>query len=425
MIRTIAVIAAVLAAVLAGPCVLAQDAASPLFFIEKIEVRNTARVSPDVVIAESRLREGAEYSESELRDAAARLARLPFLLTAEFALERGTERGRHILVITVTETRSFFFRLDIVPIVEQNPNAGVNIRTETPSGDSTAAALGYRWFLGRRGALHVALIGRNSTELTRGYSAFAVGWTQYDLFGTRAFATLNIKDSPELGTSPQIVVGVPLSLNQTITAEYDEVIVDYEYKNVARVNDRDTQRVARLTWSYNTANHPYLPTEGILFSAGPIANWRDEGTLFRVFSPEEGQATVVEVPVHSRVIGVEASAQRFWEITDRTSVSVGVESRLGHFEQRLTFQGRRSVDRYNSVSGIALFGVSRSLWSPERRALGGDSRLEFNLRGRVRDNDVNEPERVFRIDDDVVQASVSWVRHSSWGTIRLGAGVAW
>jgi outer membrane protein assembly factor BamA len=73
----------------------------PAFFLERIEVRNQERVSPEVVIAESRLRAGQQYSEAELRDAAVRLARLPFLLSVDFSLEKGSERGRYILVLTV------------------------------------------------------------------------------------------------------------------------------------------------------------------------------------------------------------------------------------------------------------------------------------------------------------------------------------
>lgn len=420
MIRAIAVAAVIAAVILAASPATAQDAAVPRFFIERIEVRNTKRVSPAVIAAESRLREGAEYSEADLRDAAARLTRLPFLLNADFALERGSERGRHVLVITVTETRSFFYRLDIVPTVEQAPVT--QITTSSPSStDDTTAALGYRWFLGRRSALHVALIGRNSTELTRGYSAFAVGWTQYDIFGTRAFATLNIKDSPELGTSPQLVVGIPLSLNQTVTAEYDELVVDYNYDS-GDLDNRDTQRLSRVTWSYNTTNHPFLPTEGTLFSAGPVALWRDEESFFYVVGGPDGDMRL-EAPIHTRILGVEGSAIRYWEISDRNSVSLGATTRLASFDQRYTFEGKRETHTYTSLSGIVQAGASRSLWSAERRAQGGDSRLELNLLARVRGRDYDEGLK--RRYDDAVQASASWVRHSSWGTIRLGAGISW
>ena len=64
MIRTFY---AVLFIALIAPPLLAEEApAPPRFFIERIEVRNAKRVSPDVIISESRLREAHEYTEQEL-----------------------------------------------------------------------------------------------------------------------------------------------------------------------------------------------------------------------------------------------------------------------------------------------------------------------------------------------------------------------
>lgn len=414
MIRTslIAVtLVAALAVALAAP-LLAQE--QPRFFIERIEVRENGRVSPEVIVAESRLREGTEYTEGELRDAAARLTRLPFLLTADFALERGSERGRHVLVITVGETRSFFYRFEAVP---HYSDPLIHIDTASHLGnDETTAALGYRWFVGRRGALHAALIARESGEFTRGYSAVAVGYTAYDLFGTRAFATVNVKHSPaQDSATPQVVVGIPLSLNQTITAEYDHTRFDYDSSN--EVNDEsEVQRLGRVTWSYNTTNHPFLPTEGTQVSAGLLGAWRDESYLIiRVFP--DGIADYARVPVHLNTIGIQGSAQRYWEISDRNSVSIGGEAGLGHVDRR----ERLGSSRYGALYGVVQAGFSRSLWSTERRAQGGDSRIELRVRGRAREGS----SAGVRYDDDGLQANLSWVRHSSWGTIRLGAGYAW
>src|SRR5205814_1029317 len=79
------------------------------FVIERIEVRNAQRVSPSVVVAETTLREGKEYSEEDVRVGVARVNRLPFLLSADFALEKGTADGRRVLVINVTEMRRVSF----------------------------------------------------------------------------------------------------------------------------------------------------------------------------------------------------------------------------------------------------------------------------------------------------------------------------
>jgi len=416
--RKTLILIALAAALVAAP-LFAQEAA-PRFYIERIEVRENSRVTADVIVAESRLRAGAEYSESELRDAANRLSRLPFLLNADFSLERGSERGRHVLVITVNETRSFFYRFQFVPVLA---NPGVAFDTTSNLGnDDSAVALGYRWFLGKRGALHVGLIGRDSTEFTRGYTAFAIGYTAYDLFGTRAFATLNVKKSPEQdGITPQVVVGIPLSLNQTLTAEYDQSQVDYDFEDDFQFADRESQRVARMTWSYNTTNHPVVPTEGTLVSAGPVVAWRDEmASLWIVYA--DGTFEKRLMPVHTTTYGVQGSALRYWEISDRNSVSLGGEAGLGRSEER----SPGSKDTADAFYGVVQAGFSRSLWTPERRAQGGDSRLELTLRGRARENDQYHEDRIYyRPDNDVVQTSFTWVRHSSWGTVRLGVGYAW
>lgn len=398
---------------------VAQESA-PRFFIERIEVRNNARVSSEVVIAESRLREGAEYSEGELRDAAARLTRLPFILGADFALERGSERGQHLLIISINETRSFFFSLNGVPLYSSRSDSAQVDDASSLGINQTALAVGYRWFVGRRGALHVAFIGRDGTEFTRGYSAFALGYTQYDIFGTRAFATLNIKSPDGSAASPQLVVGVPLSLNQTVTAEYDVNRLDASTSG----RNADMQRVARVTWSYNTTNDPFLPTFGTLLSAGPIAAWRDGAAIFTFVG--SGSVSRVRVPIHVRTIGAEAGAIHYVELSDRASVSAGIEGGWARFDERFGDPQLRE-NSYRAMFGALQLGASYSLWSPERRAMGGDSRVEIVVRGRGRASEREIDGVAIReaVNDDILQASLSWVRHSTWGTVRLGAGYAW
>lgn len=423
MIRTFLTLIVLVATLFAAAPILAQEA--PRFFIERIEVRDHIRVSPEVVIYESRLREGADYNETDLRDAAARLSRLPYLLGAEFALEKGTERGRFRLIITINETRSFFYRLDIVPILSNTPGVDVGPSTRLGGGDDTDAALGFRWFLGRHGALHIALIGRDETEFTRGYSAFALGYTMYDLFGTKAFATVNLKHRPEqAGITPQIVVGMPLSMNQTLTAEYDSYRLDYQLHNFDLVEtSKETQKLARLTWSYNTTNHPFVPTEGTLLTAGPLWVTRQQGAGVTVVMPDEPPLFTV-VQVRTDTLALQGSALRYWEISDRNSVSFGAQAGIARVRQDERGEFAENWNRSrNAMYGVVQGGFSRSLWSQERRALGGDSRLELTLRGRARANEFRESR--FVTEHDSVQAAFSWVRHSSWGTLRVGAGYAW
>ena len=97
----------------AATSVHAQQA-GPAFFIERIEIADAERVSPEVIVYESRLAEGRPYTEQQLREANDRLRRLPFILDATFALQKGRERDRFVLVISVKETKPLFYLLDLV-----------------------------------------------------------------------------------------------------------------------------------------------------------------------------------------------------------------------------------------------------------------------------------------------------------------------
>ncbi|HWS70685.1 MAG TPA: hypothetical protein VN605_01165, partial [Thermoanaerobaculia bacterium] len=66
----------VLAALACAAAARASDDV-PRFLIERIEVRNLRRASPEIVIAESRLKEGTTYDERELAAASDRINRLP------------------------------------------------------------------------------------------------------------------------------------------------------------------------------------------------------------------------------------------------------------------------------------------------------------------------------------------------------------
>lgn len=396
----------------------AQDAPAQLF-IERIEVRNHKRVSPDVVIAESRLREGRAYSEEELRDASTRLGRLPFLLSVDFALEKGSERGRHVLVLTIHETKPFFFLIDAQQFFDEQ-DGPVSADEDSRGATSENLALGFRWFVGRRGALHIGLSGIDrNREFAREYGAFSVGYTQYDLFGTRGFATLNLKLPLEPygdgAPSPQLVVGMPVSANQTVTVQYDELRTARNRFSLGTEQFEESfgQRLVSARWSYNTTNEPFFPTRGALLYGGPVAGWTD-GT-----SVDSSHAFAY----HTSFYGVEGGAARYLELSERNSVWGDVRGEWSHNDYRDTDvpAGYDESVAYGSV-GV---GYSHSLWSREERA-NGDSRFEATARfaNRARRTD---PERlILRAPDrSVTQVGGAWVRRTSWGTLRLGVGYAW
>jgi outer membrane protein assembly factor BamA len=419
-----------LAVVLAvGWCTAAagQDTGPARFFIERIEVREASRVSPEVVISESRLREGQEYRESELSDAAARLGRLPFLLSADFSLEKGSDRGRYVLVISVVETKPFFYLLDVRPVLSETDNGGsVDIELGDRLGDGdNEGVIGARWFVGRRGAFHAGVFARDDNqEFTQDYTAAVVGYTQYDLFGTRAFATLNLKrpliDIPGGDVSPQLVVGIPVTPNQTVTLTFDDSDFGTDLFSVddEEQEQRNTERLVSARWAYNTTDDPFTPARGSLLTVTPFVTWRDLAT-FGFFGELDER-----VPFHVRSFGLDVKADHYIELSDRNSVSLGAEGgwARGHETSRVY----TSALERDATYAIARAGFSHSIWTREEQKRG-DSRFEYSARWITRDRGLD----AYRFsgstgrDDDRFQLAWAWVRRSSFGTLRLGVGYGW
>jgi outer membrane protein assembly factor BamA len=418
-----ALLISVVALLIAFPA-LGQQAT---FFIERIEVRNARRVSPSLILSETLLREGTEVSEEQLAAASARLTRLPFLLSAELALEKGSDRGRHVLVINVEETKPFFFLVDTRPVLREDHGPSRFEYSDDDFGsESKDAAVGFRWFVGRRGILHAGVLSQNDQlAFTRAYSAVAAGYTQYDLFGTRAFVTLNVR-LPEgrlaEGTiSPQLIAGVPLSASQTVTIDFQDTHFRNDKRHIGGVEIplRDAERLLSMSWTYNTTNHPFAPTRGTILRVTPLRAMRDRSQVSQVLS----DLTPVPAVRHSNAWGLDVAASRYWELSERNAVSAGVLAGWADVGERTSgglFDGARMDSRpaYQVVRG----GYSRNLWKTDSKK--GDSRLELDVRFMKRQINVDGPDRIGD-NDKVYQTSVAWVRRSSWGMARLGIGYAW
>jgi surface antigen-like variable number repeat protein len=411
--------AAVLLSIAVAPPLAAQETS---FFIESIDIRGIDRISRDVLLYELRLPPGKTYSERELREANDRINRLAYVLSADFALEKGTDRGKYVLVIHVNETRVFFFGADLRVFYLRLPYARVDY-TDSIGQPDQAVSLGWRFFVGKRGAVHFGLDGQSDNRYTRNYTAFAIGYTQYDLFGTRAFATVNIRkpiDQGDAPLAPQVVVGMPLTPRQTLTLQYDQVrlrpsvdlLVSVDPITHARFTHVTGQRVLKATWSYNTTNNPFFPTKGTLFTVTPLAVWIDDSLPPTPFLPPS-------LSGHANTAALDGAVRQWFESTDRDSWSAGVEAGLAH--TAVTFVG--GSDSQNYWDAALTGSYSHSLWSRERAAFGGDNRLEADFRVRVRDYRSTALPGTHQFRQG--QASVSWARRNAWGVWRLGLGYAW
>lgn len=354
------------------------------FLIERIDVRHLVHASADVIRAETRLREGESYAESDLRTASDRVRRLPFVLDAAFSLERGSVRDAYILVITVTETRPLFFRYDTVDFFETG---------KVLVGINNDAILGVRWFSGSRGVFHVASIAHQSDRpFESSYFSAQGGYTRYGLFHDRAFATFTVdrfavtESHGKGGTLPGALIGISLTPNQTLTISYHGVDAGTE--------NRRAERFLESRLAYNTTNHPDFPSDGSLVSIAPVFGWID-------------LVDNTHTAVHDFDVALDAHAARYWTLADGLTGAAIVDGGLLHVDQEAA--GHRTFDLGYSTVTLQL-----------SRTIGDDRRLELTLRGVSRHNSV-----LPQVPDGTRQVSVSWVRRNAWGVLRIGAGYLW
>jgi hypothetical protein len=271
-------LAAVLVLVAAGSAM----AGEPLFTIEDLRVEGLRFASPRIIVAESNIVFGRAYSEVELRDSLARIQRLPFVVHADFALRRGSERNRYVLVVTVEETKplvvdygSLFEAIGGWPRGLFHENSGVYRHNEEYPD------FGVRLFPGSRSMLLLTADAHGDDDfIVR--PVFGISWTQYDLFGTRASASISARyreESLSLNGLGLVVgreglrfrdhllfdasVAVPLSGNQALRAEWyrANAVVVTGPDEANRLGETHYDRPA-LLWIYNSQNDLLFPTRG-------------------------------------------------------------------------------------------------------------------------------------------------------------------
>jgi len=408
-------------------CTFAQN--EPRFFIERIDVRNAHRVSPALIVAETLLHPNTEVSEAELSAASARLNRLPFLLSATFSLERGQERPHYTLVIVVEETTPFFFLLDGRPTLRDDSRHTVDYDID-PASDSKDGALGMRWFVGGRGIVHTGVMAqRDAREYTTSFTAWTVGYTQYEIFGTRAFATFNLRlpfDSPARGElSPQLVVGLPLTANQTLTFDAESMHFRRHFGN-ANFALQDAERRFTLTWTYNTTDDPFLPTHGTIVRVAPMRTMRDRGG-FQFVQTAGPRGLEVPYAQHVNGFGGDLSASRYFELNDRDSISAGLLAGWLDIDDRQHPPLHRGEIVWRPAYEVLRATWSRNLHqSDARRRI--ESRIELETRFSAQQRNVSEGKAAFGtipMREHFFQTSVSWARRSTWGMLRLGMGFVW
>ena len=394
---------------------LAQEKAPDRFVIERIEVRNAQRVATSVIVAETTLREGSEYSEDDVRAAVERVNRLPFILSAEFALENGTAEGRRVLVINVTEMKRLSFLVDGRGLRGNDIHRTLDYDFDRPGESNDAAAA--RWFLGDRGMLHFTLaVRRERQSFMSSYTAWEIGYTRYNLFGTGAFVTINIRtpvDSVnEKRFSPQMAAGIPLTARQTLSVEYHDTsfIKDTLHPFGTTLNELKAERVITLAWTYDTTDQPFAPSRGTLVRVAPLRLMKDIAS-FKVIPRSTAFQAYAE---HTNFNGLDLAALHYWKRSEVSSVSAGVVAGWANVDDRIHPPFLTGTGQAHPSYEIAQVGYLRDLGNGGSK--GGSSRLE--VEGRFRWDQASSTAE----HEHAIEVSASWVRRSVLGTLRLGIG---
>jgi hypothetical protein len=407
------------------------------FRIETISVEGGRRAATqEIVITESQLTAGRAWSERELREAIYRIRRLPFIVHADFALRRGTARGLYALVITVEETRPFFFAesTDFIATSQTSASSALGY------GDShtnlrVSGTAGARLFLGSRGALFGSVYG----------NALQAGYTRYGLFGRGGSATVSLShhlaccryEAVPLGLDPGFVTWstdqgdsasasavLPLAGNQSLRAAAfwsrldagsRQGLLDDSSTDLQSFSGREqrTSRQAEMKWFYDTADDPLFPSRGITVSGGV--------ELAEQTVPVRPPGSSFDAPAregHSRLVALAATGRQSWPLSPRQSLSLGGRLAVGRSRIDHLFTGDRILPRpvdLDSLEASIEARYSVGLWGFEKIRDLGD--LRFELGARYGDESTSPS-----FGGPVRQLSVgpSVAFRNGWGVFRFG-----
>ncbi len=383
------------------------------FTIERVEIRNAQRVDAQFLAAETLLREGSEVSEEDVRAGVRRLMRSPSVFTAGYALEPGSDDTRRVVVISVRENDRFWFLLDGRFGQVNQPVDMLDYEFPDPTSDWKHAAAGVRWLFGDGGLAHFGMtVLRNRHPFRKNYSAWELGYTRHQIVGTPVFATVIVRspvDSLEEKTfSPEVVVGLPVTANQTLRLEIEDTTF---VKGTVRIGgtplrDLHTERMLSASWTFDTTNEPYTPMRGTFVKVEPFV-WMGEQTSF-TGRPGQPFTTIAR---HSTAHGLDVSAERHWQISDASSFSTELVAGWARVHSRQNPDNLSGDLRWEPSFELIQGGYTRKIRGSYVELKGGVV---------LRQADGRDRERFSDITDTSYEASASWMRRYSRGALRIG-----
>lgn len=450
------------AALLPSVSPAAELISNPTLPIESIAVEGTRLVSAELVTAESLLMPGEAYSEHELQQAVFRIQRLPFVLTADFSLARGSERGRYRLIIRIQEIRRWFFGEDATYTRFTNSVAFDSILGQNYSVTPGGLA-GIRLSVGKYGMLFGSISGRGGLQ---------AGYTQYNLFDRRAFFSIGLTRQAccpvqvlPLGLDPtfsswrnegdlneaRLTLGLPLQrrfqLRFQISEGYSErgerrdLLIPDALPSFPRaaLGYEDLNRFqVELTLTYDSTDDPVFPSRGMTWFLG-LDHERLDAEPFvsppSIFEPDVSLPDGVDrLPeFDSRQLRLAAGLTQHWRLFPRHTATLSARLAIARADVTalpfLTTATDESLivelvdgDDLDVLESYFTARWSMDLWGPGKTRKLGDLRfentLEFGYDRLRQDLDVG--------DNPLYRKSFtsSVVFRNSWGLFRFSFQIA-
>lgn len=426
---------------------------TPTFNLVEIRVEGVRDNAEGIILAESRLSKKATYSEAELFAAMVRLNRLPFVLDAEFRLEKGGEFQTYVLVIEVQPTKRFFFQQGVT----------YNHRNFNNSDKSIGYAedtltLGMRLFPSLNTQFYAAVdpgiqIADSDNEapltITSGFSYYDLGgpgrFFNAEVFysdgksrlsnrfdGDASFAEaenvgLDLLYAVPVLRNHWIRFGAGLRLRESTVRERRSGFL------IGRTidqqdNERDLKYVW-MDWERNTINDHTLPTRGHRLRVG-VAYLQDRVDFW---FPEEPSVRFIDNQDERAAFFV---YEQHWQPWSRQTISLGTITRVGRekFETHNTFlsdpepgdlpRKGSSTDTRGGIEVGTSFDFLRSAGDGKIRDLRLELIAETSLDKGTFDP-VSGENRFVGVDDDTANVSLKLIFRNVWGVVRFAISYGW
>jgi hypothetical protein len=391
-----------LAAALAGLLASAAPGAAappppPRFLIESVVVEGLPTpAAREIAVAETLLTAGREYDEGQLREALYRVKRLPFVLDAEMALRKGSERGAYELVLQMVANKAWFHSTAMGVVVERDDEPDGRDRVDWDA----ASQVGKRRFVGRWGLFHASALAFSGLDLV----PVQVGYTRYNLLGRGAFASVALlseyhPDEDVDAATLSFELGVPLSRRHSLRSTLSWRRFETSFRLPApgepavEVEHRSDNQSAALAWIHDTTDDPLFATRGAKATAA-LEYHRSEST-------ERGRPATSD-----HTYGLTLGARRFLPLSLHDTLSVEGTAAWERFDG----PQRDFDDTLRFTLGVH---HSLALWDVARVRHLGDLRLESAAQLHHR--------RVpGLLDQTELQVEVLLVHRNPWGMVRSG-----